>query len=202
MAAAALAERIRRLVYAWEDRLFDWRHNIDTGGIVAVPALATGNAEADSHATAYQPVWSRNLRALVRQARRLADPEVFVDIGAGKGKACFYAATRFERVIGIEYSALLVEAAKANLQRSGAANIEFVQADARLYDVPAQPCLVFMFNPFDGETLAQFVARNRERMKAHASLLAYANDIHREVLQGGGFACVFRDPRRSISLWR
>jgi precorrin-6B methylase 2 len=202
MAAGAIAEKIRRIAYAWEDRLFDWRHNIDTGGVIAVPDLATGDGEADSHATAYQPVWTRNLCALVGQARQVANTQVFVDIGAGKGKACFYAASRFERVIGVEYSALLVNAAKANLQRAGVANVEFVQADARQYDIPDQPCLVFMFNPFDGQTLAQFIARNRERMKAHAGLLAYANDLHREVLQDAGFACVFRDARRSISLWR
>ncbi len=202
MGIAAFAEKLRRRLFAWEDRLFDWRHNVDTGGVIGVPALATGNAEADSHATAYQPVWTRNLRALLGQARRLADLQVFVDIGAGKGKACFYAAQRFEHVIGVEYSALLVEAAQANLRSCGAANIEFVQADARHYDVPDRPCLVFMFNPFDGETLAHFVARNRQRMKAHASLLAYANDIHRKVLEDAGLACVFRDPRRSISLWR
>lgn len=198
----ALVEKLRRMVYACEDRVFDWRHDIDTRGVIAVSDLATGDGEADSHATAYQPVWNRNLRALIRETRKVATPRVFVDIGAGKGKACVYASHSFERVIGVEYSALLVDAAKANLQRAGTANVEFVQADARQYDCPDQPCLVFMFNPFDAQTLARFAGRNRERMKIHASLLAYANDVHREVLRACGFTCVFRDARRSISLWR
>ena len=202
MVPGALAEKIRRTVYGWEDRLFDWRLGIDTGGVIAVADLATGDGEADSHATAYQPVWTRNLRALVRRSRQLADLKVFLDIGAGKGKACFYASPRFERVIGVEYSALLVDAAKANLRRARNSNIEFVQADARQYDVPGQACLVFMFNPFDGQTLGQFVARNRAAMQAHGSLLAYANDVHRAVLQESGFSCAFRDARRNISLWR
>ena len=195
-------EAIRRRLFAWEDRLFDWRHGIDTGGVIAVPDLATGNSEADRHATAYQPVWTRNVRALVRQARQHSQARVFVDIGSGKGKACFYAASRFERVIGVEYSARLVEAATRNLHRSGAANIEFIQADARQYALPEASCVVFMFNPFDGQTLAQFVGRNLHRMRDHASLLAYSNDMHRDVLEAAGMACLFRDPRRSISLWR
>ena len=58
----------------------------------------------------------------MRRSRQLAEPRLFLDIGAGKGKACFYASPRFERVIGVEYSALLVDAAKANLRRAGHSN--------------------------------------------------------------------------------
>ena len=196
------AERARRMAFSWEDRLFDWRNKVDTKGVIQPSELAASGDVANVHATAYQAVWCRNLRVLLRQAGKVGIPPVFIDIGSGKGKACFYAAPRFRHVIGVEYSALLVDAANANLRRSGRTNIEFVQADATRYLLPAEPCLVFMFNPFDAEAVGKFLFLNADRIKASHSLLAYANDLHIGVLADAGFECLFRESTRSISLWR
>lgn len=196
-----MLEKLKRLFFALEDRLFDWRNNIDTRG-VAAPADSVEHAQASTHATASQAVWTRNLRVLIRAARQAGAPGIFVDIGAGKGKACIYASRHFARVVGVEYSGELVAAARANQQRSGRDNIQFVHADATHYDVPDETSLVFLFNPFDEVILGRFVARNRARIKAHGSLIAYANDMQRETLVQSGFACLFRDGVRNISLWR
>lgn len=199
---SGLAERARRLAFSWEDRLFDLRNNVETQGVIQPSELAASGDVANIHATAYQAVWCRNLRVLLREAEKAGTPPVFIDIGSGKGKACFYAAPRFRHVIGVEYSALLVDAARANLLRSGRTNIEFVQADATRYLLPAEKCLVFLFNPFDAEALDKFLVLNGERIKTSHSLLAYANDLHIDVLAGAGFECLFRESPRSISLWR
>jgi SAM-dependent methyltransferase len=196
-----LVERVRRWLFGLEDRLFDLRHRIDTRGVVA-PAAADAHEQVARHATSYQAVWTRNLRVLVREAGKLAQPALFVDIGSGKGKACIYAARRFARVIGVEYAAELVAEARRNQQRAGRANIEFVQADAAVYDLPDETALVFLFNPFDAVILGRFLERNRDRIKARRSVVAYANDMQRQVLAGAGFECLYRDPVRSISLWR
>jgi precorrin-6B methylase 2 len=105
-------------------------------------------------------------------------------------------------VLGVEYAPELVEAARRNAQRAGRTNVEFVAADAAQYDLPEVPALIFLFNPFDAVILGRFLARNRERLKAHGSVIAYANDLQRQALADAGFSCVFRDPQRSISLWR
>lgn len=197
-----MAETIKRFLFALEDRLFDWRNRIDTRGIIAGPDTAEKGREAAPHGTAYQAVWTRNLRVLVRAAMRAGRPGIFVDVGAGKGKACIYASRHFARVIGVEYSSALVTAARANQARARRDNIEFVHADASDYDLPDAPALVFLFNPFDEVVMGRFIARNRERIKAHGSLIAYANDMQRETLARSGFKCLFRDPVRNISLWR
>lgn len=198
-----IPDKLKRLFFALEDRLFDLRHNIETGGVVP-PAEPAANEHADalSHGTHYQAVWTRNLRVLIGAAVKAGPPRIFVDIGAGKGKACIYASPYFSRVIGVEYSGDLIAAAKRNQQRSGRHNIEFVQADAAHYDVPDETSLIFLFNPFDDVILGQFIARNRTRIKACRSLIAYANDLQRETLMRSGFECLFRDSLRSISLWR
>lgn len=194
-----IPERLKRLAFALEDRLFDLRHGIDTSGVL--PA-SSSHGPAARHATAYQAVWTRNLRVLLREAARLGRPRLFVDIGAGKGKACIYAAPRFERVIGVEYAQPLVDAARRNQQRAGCRNVEFVLADAREYDLPDAPALVFLFNPFDAQVLSRFLEHNRERMRRHGHIVAYANDVHRTALEAAGWRCAYRDPARGISLWR
>lgn len=198
-----IVEKVRRLWFGLEDRMFDLRHGIDTSGIVPPSASAAGpHAPVTLHATAYQAVWTRNLRVLLREARKRRDARVFVDIGAGKGKACIYAATRFARVIGVEYAAPLLDDARENARRAGLSNVEFIHADAAQYDLPDEPALVFMFNPFDGVILGHFLDRNRARIRATGSLIAYANDLQRQILADKGFECVFREPRRALSLWR
>ena len=202
-ALRAFPEKLRRKFFALEDRLFDLRHNVRTGGMVAASDLSAADfPEARSHATAFQSVWCRNLRVLIRAARQASPLTTFIDVGAGKGKACFYASGHFAQVIGIEFSRELVDAAQENLRRSGKRNIQFICADAAQYDLPEGPSLVFLFNPFDSALLEQFVLRNRARIKSDGSLIAYANDTQRAVLEGLGFECLFRDAYRSISLWR
>lgn len=197
-----IAERFKRFLFAVEDRLFDWRNGVDTRGVIAPADTADADREASLHATSYQAVWTRNLRVLVSAAIRAGRPAVFVDVGAGKGKACIYASRHFPRVIGVEYSSALVAAARANLGRAGRGNIEYVHADASQYDLPDETCLVFLFNPFDRVIMGRFLARNRDRIKAHGSLIAYANDVQRDALADSGFECLFRESVRNISLWR
>ena len=44
--------------------------------------------------------------------------------------------------------------------------------------------------------------RNLERLHAHGSIIAYANDMQHDTLAQLGLQCLFRDPARNISLWR
>lgn len=196
-----MMEKLKRAWFSLEDRLFDLRHGIDTRHLAADGAAVPGSASA-AHATSYQAVWTRNLRVLVSTARRHARLHVFVDVGAGKGKACIYASKHFTNVIGVEYSAGLLREAQANCDMSGRHNITLLLADACEYDVPAQACLVFLFNPFDAVVLRQFASRNLERLRAHGSLIAYANDMQRDTLEQLGLQCIFREQGRNISLWR
>jgi SAM-dependent methyltransferase len=198
-----ITEKLKRFFYALEDRWFDFRHNIDSAGVIPPGDLSAGtNLSASERATAYQSVWTRNLRALLRACAKAGMPRTFIDIGSGKGKACIYASRHFERVIGVEYAGALVAAARENQLRSGTRNIEFAHADAADFDLPAERSLVFLFNPFDDVILDAFMARNDARIRAHGSLIAYANDLHRATLENLGYECLFRDPARSISLWR
>jgi len=87
-----MPESLKRFFFMVEDRWFDLVNHIDTGGIVKSHALDT-NSPFKSHATDYHPTWSRTVRLLLQKSRQLGfRPGVFLDVGCGKGKACFYAA--------------------------------------------------------------------------------------------------------------
>lgn len=197
-----MIEKLKRIWFSWEDRLFDLMHGIDTRHHTVDHTAAPLDMATAEHGTSYQAVWTRNLRVLVRAARNHANPQIFVDIGAGKGKACIYASLHFNSVVGIEYSASLLRDGQANCERSGRRNISLLLADACTYELPEHCCLVFLFNPFDGVVLHQFASRNLKRMKVHGSLIAYANDMQRDTLTQLGLQCLFRDPARNLSLWR
>lgn len=128
----------------------------------------------------------------------------FVDIGSGKGKACFYASRYgdFQKILGVEYSETLVAAAEANLRKSGRRDIQFIHADATRFDLPESPSFVFLFNPFDDLMMEQFLSRNLDHFRKHGSHLAYANDIESETVTRMGFEAIFREDQRKIALYR
>lgn len=198
-----LSERVKRSVFEAEDRLFEARHGLDLARPVPHDELVADDPAALAHATSYMGVWLRNVRVLMREARR-ANPalEAFVDIGSGKGKACFYAALngRYRSVLGVELSAPLVAVAEGNRRRFPHGSIRFECADASRYQLPDTACLVFLFNPFDGVVLERFVAHNALHFRRHRSLVGYANDVHRDVLRQQAFDTVYRDPLRRLSL--
>lgn len=202
----AFLETLRRLVFGWEDRLFERLNRLDLGGVIAPAALADSSDAALPHATSYQAVWCRNVRELLREAARTGFAlRSFVDLGSGKGKACFYAARHgsFESVIGVEFSHPLVEVASSNRQRvREAARIRFERADASNWTLPDHNCLVFLFNPFDEVVLGRFLEHNHRHFLQHDTLLAYANDVHAAELAQRGFQLLFRNPLRRTSLHR
>ena len=90
----------------------------------------------------------------------------FVDLGCGKGTALFLASEAgFKRVIGVELIPALLEAARRNVSAfeardpCRAARIELVQHDAGTYELPSEPTVLFLFNPFGPETLRKVVSK-------------------------------------------
>jgi SAM-dependent methyltransferase len=197
-------EQFKRRLFALEDYVFEISHGIDIGRAVAHEDLISTNADSLQHATAYNAVWCRNLRELFREARKTGiEFHNFVDVGAGKGKACFYAsrAMSFRKIVGIEFSQSLIAIAKRNQARYRATNIDFQLADAAQYLLPANNTLIFLFNPFDEVILNSFIENNLKHFGKNRSVIAYANDVHRKLLTARGFETIFRNQTRKISLY-
>jgi SAM-dependent methyltransferase len=90
----------------------------------------------------------------VRRAFTYVPRFTFVDLGCGKGRVLVLADhAGFKKIIGVELSRKMVVAARANLERLRIP-ATIIHGDAGLYQLPTEPCVVFMYNPF-GPTLSR-----------------------------------------------
>jgi len=128
----------------------------------------------------------------------------FIDIGCGKGKQCIYARKyyKFAKSYGIDFSSTLVEIANNNLTKVGYKNIEFICADAAEWKILDGDSVVFLFNPFNNVILEKFLLNNIDHFKSYNSVIAYANDIHIDLMQELGFEIIYRFHRNSLLKYR
>lgn len=153
-------------------------------------------------ATHYEPIRCRNLRELIREGYRInKDIECFVDIGAGEGKACFYAGyfRHFKKIIGVELSGKLHRESVSNSRRLDF-ELQLLNTDALYFKLPEMTCFVLLFNPFDERALVKFFNNNSSHFDKFSSLIAYANDCHRDHLIKLGFSIKFRNASSKSSL--
>jgi SAM-dependent methyltransferase len=113
--------------------------------------------------TAYAACQWLSVRSALTQLSPSGE-DVFVDIGAGKGKAMLIAARLgYKRVLGVERDAGLATQAQQNVDlarpRLKTAELEVVNADALTWPIPDDVSLVFLNCPFIGETFHQVAAR-------------------------------------------
>ena len=185
------------------DRVFEKWHRIDCGGFVPNTDLETVYSASLPHAQAYEAISCKLIGKLLDEAKKTGIVfDHFIDIGSGKGKACFYAAAghRFDKIIGVEFSGPLVDIANANKKNSGTHDISFINVDATLFSLPPGDNLVFLFNPFGEVVMRQFLENNMDSFRRSRSVVAYANDQHRLCLAKLGFATLFRSQDSQCSL--
>ncbi len=132
---------------------FDDEMGVTTAGVVRLESLSVP-AEGRRNGHRYQPSDPAVLRRTIEALSIRYEEFAFVDIGSGKGRALLVAAEYpFERIVGVEFAEELHEVAQRNLaaysnpaQRCTA--IEAVYADATAYELPAQPLVLYFYNPF------------------------------------------------------
>jgi predicted RNA methylase len=152
-----------------EDKLFDWRYGVATSGLIHLGSLAIESPNV-THGVDYQPTRARYARLMLHEIEVPKD-SVFVDFGAGKGRILLLAARTgaFKKVIGVEFSADLCQAALDNIdafQRRQPMDVEFavVNADVADYHVRADQNVFFMYNPFDHVIMEHALGRIEESL--------------------------------------
>lgn len=175
------AELQYRAVNWWHERQL----RIRTDGMVELADVGIFNSEF----VEYAPIGYTALKAVLHRVPLDPRQSVFLDYGAGKGRAIAVAATQpFRRVIGVEISEQLAAIARANIARmrhKRAVSVEVVQCDAVQFPVPADANLIYIFNSFTGQTLARVVDNVRASLLSNprsAYLVAF-NKIHLEKLR-------------------
>jgi SAM-dependent methyltransferase len=133
---------------------FDQRHQVETCGIVRLSTFSL-NQPNWVYGFDYQAVEVFDLGELMSKFAVSLTETVFIDLGAGKGRAILMASMLpFKQVIGIELTTQLTSIARKNLATLPddiklAEKSSVICADAASFDFPSDPLVIFLYNPFD-----------------------------------------------------
>lgn len=174
------------------DREFDQALGVSTGGITQLKKMRlAGSSEDGLPHIASDPDEFRNaVDALNTDLSQFT----FVDLGAGKGRALLLAARHgFRKIIGVEFSRELVEIAERNIRAAfspASPAISIIEQDAAMYDLPADPIVLFMYNPFGPKTMEAVARRTRASLEKNPRPLRvlYLNPFHLEGWIETGFS--------------
>ncbi|HZS57108.1 MAG TPA: class I SAM-dependent methyltransferase [Bryobacteraceae bacterium] len=147
--------------YRWLiDVKFDLLNGVDTSGYIVAEKLGLDRSAHEYIACAEHTILSA-FALLPIDFGEFA----LIDLGCGKGRVLIVAAKRFSfrQIIGVEISEQLVQIARHNVRNFG--NVSVVTCDAAHYDVPGEPCVVFLANPFEADILSAVISKLEQRSK-------------------------------------
>ncbi|ASZ09942.1 class I SAM-dependent methyltransferase [Chitinophaga pendula] len=180
--------------------LFIVRHEIKGERKYGIRTIGTDNLTGDipkediEHVSMYEPINYYTATWLFDRLTPADRNTAFIDIGCGKGRVLAIAAAYgFPQVIGIEYSPKLCRLAQpvcdALKQRHPGTHISVIQADARVFDLPDNIGVIFLFNPFDETIMKIFIEKVMEslRRKKRPLKVLYANPQCKQLWLDTGF---------------
>jgi SAM-dependent methyltransferase len=130
------------------------------------------------------------LEALSEQSHSDFHDFVFIDLGSGKGRTLLMASEYpFRRIVGVEllpalYSAALDNLGKYRNESQKCFALESICADATEFPFPAEPSVLYLFNPFPESGLRRMMANLERSLRAHprAVYVLYHNPLLEHVL--------------------
>ena len=161
----------RRLRYG--DAEFDWDQRVNTTSA----ALSWRDRLLGAFHSPYQPTESslfhEMLQALCQQNHFDFRDFTFIDLGSGKGRALLMASDYpFRRILGVELLPALHRIAQQNLinyksESQRCFTLEAICADATEFVFPAEPTLLYLFNPFPEQRLRQVIQNLKRSLREH-----------------------------------
>jgi len=182
-------ERKRR---RYGDVEYDWAHQVDT---TSATVTHRGRLIAAISGAPYQPTDPAEFREMMESAGVDFQNFTFVDIGSGKGRTLLMASEYpFRRIVGVELLPELHRVAETNVAAFSSAEqrctaIECVCCDARDYRFPAEPLLLYLFNPLPEAAMRRMLKNLRGSLEAtpRGVRVIYHNPMSEEVLCESGF---------------
>lgn len=166
---AALWEFIRdstpeRLRQYYGDADYDWDHRVNTtSATVSWRDRLLGVFHSPYQPT--EPALFHEMLAALQQQTGLDFREfTFIDLGSGKGRTLMLVSDYpFRRILGVELLPSLHRIAQENLQKYKNESqmcfaLESICADATTFLFPAEPTVLYLFNPFPESGLKRMLA--------------------------------------------
>ncbi|MFZ0417372.1 MAG: class I SAM-dependent methyltransferase [Candidatus Sulfotelmatobacter sp.] len=172
------------------DAGYDWDHRVNTTSA----AVGWHDRLLGVFHSPYQPteaaLFHEMIAALSAQARFDFRDFIFIDLGSGKGRTLLMASDYpFRRIVGVELLPALNYAAQENLSKYRSESqkcfaIESICGDATEFAFPAEPTVLFLFNPFPEAGLKRVIANLEQSLREHPRTvyLLYHNPLLEHVL--------------------
>jgi SAM-dependent methyltransferase len=153
------------------DADYDWDHRVNTTSA----AVSSRDRLLGVFHSPYQPteptLFHEMLDALHQQAHLDFREFTFIDLGSGKGRTLLLASDYpFRRIVGVELLPALHQIAQENLQKyhsesQKCVGLESICADATAFPFPAEPLVLYLFNPFPEAGLRRMLANLEESLR-------------------------------------
>jgi SAM-dependent methyltransferase len=143
------------------DMEYDWDNRVNTtSGTVNWHARLLGLFHSP-----YQPTEPALFQEMMASLPIEFDQFTFIDLGSGKGRTLLMASEYpFRKIVGVELIAELHRAAEENIRdyrrpTQRCVQIESVLVDARKFELPEEPLVLYLFNPLPEHALSDVLQR-------------------------------------------
>jgi SAM-dependent methyltransferase len=165
---------------------YDWEHRVDTTSAT----VTWRDRLLGVFHSPYQPTEPALFHEMMAALNIAFEAFTFIDLGSGKGRTLLMASEYpFHRIVGVELLPELHRVASNNLENYRSELQKCKQLEARCENAvqfcfPAEPTVLYLFNPLSPTNLAQ-VVRNMERSleeNPRPLFVIYHNPLLEEVL--------------------
>ena len=175
---------------------YDWDFRVDT----TAATVGWRDRLLGHFHSPYQPteptLFHEMLESLMQVTPKINLQEfTFIDIGSGKGRALLLASQYpFRRILGIELLPELHRVAKENISKYKSDSqrcfaIDCVLANATEFDFPAEPTVLYLFNPLPESGLARMIGSLEQSLRENPRpvFMLYHNPLLEHVLISHSF---------------
>jgi SAM-dependent methyltransferase len=175
---------------------------INTHSIVNLDnlTLAGESSEQNHH---YQGASYFILFSIFKRLPENVKHKTLIDYGCGKGRALFVAEQcGFTKLIGVDIAKELIDDANANKfvykPKNKESEITFIFEDATQYQIPADTCVFYFFNPFGEDILLQVINNIKESVKQNPRKVycIYLNPKYKAVFNENDFEVFYTEKNK------
>lgn len=151
-----------------------------------------------SQSSRYEAVNYFILEALLERIAVLTPSHRFTDLGCGKGRAMVVAAHYgFTNITGVDFASEVCDSARKNMQKAAAVfpiQYQVICGNVLDYTIAESDCVFFMFNPFNQQTLFNFLEKVEVSIKEYPRVVyfLYASPRHIETFFEFEYEPVYR----------
>jgi SAM-dependent methyltransferase len=163
---------------------YDWDFRVDTTGAT----VAWQDRLLGLFHSPYQPTEPALFHEMLASLNIQFDEFTFIDVGSGKGRALLLASDYpFRKIVGVELFPALDRVARENISKYKSETqrcfaMEAMCGDASEFQFPAEPLIVYLFNPLPEAALEKML-RNLERSLGSHPRAVYVL-YHNPLLEG------------------